>query len=163
LIYYGSGAPAYTPTTNKNAYHYVDTTTDVFWHWDFTSMLWDTVTVSGGGGGGTDSQVIDTFTYASDTLRLSMSGDGQMYKYVVIPGSSDDQTIDTLSFSSDTLRVSLSGDGQKYKSVYLPADTDDQSLSYGTKTGNTIPLNITGGSGVNLDQGTNIEITRDAQ
>jgi hypothetical protein len=44
----------------------------------------------------------------------------------------------------------------------LPADTDDQSLSYGTKTGNTIPLNITGGSGVNLDQGTNIEITRDA-
>jgi hypothetical protein len=277
LIYYGSGAPAYTPTTNKNAYHYVDTTTDVFWHWDFTSMLWDTVTVSGGGGGGTDSQAIDTFTYASDTLRLSMSGDGQMYKYVVIPGSSDDQnidtfsivsdtirlslqsdgqkykyvnllpykdntdsqtiywnsatgnltiyggntvsldgryltteadgsitnelqtidtfsissntvrlslssdgqayktidlspyldntdsqTIDTLSFSSDTLRVSLSGDGQKYKSVYLPADTDDQSLSYGTKTGNTIPLNITGGSGVNLDQGTNIEITRDA-
>jgi hypothetical protein len=277
LIYYGSGAPAYTPTTNKNAYHYVDTTTDVFWHWDFTSMLWDTVTVSGGGGGGTDSQVIDTFTYASDTLRLSMSGDGQMYKYVVIPGSSDDQNIDTfsivsdtirlslqsdgqkykyvnllpykdntdtqtiywnsatgnltiyggntvsldgryltteadgsitnelqtidtfsissntvrlslssdgqayktidlspyldntdsqnidtLSYSSDTLRVSLSGDGQKYKSVYLPADTDDQSLSYGTKTGNTIPLNITGGSGVNLDQGTNIEITRDA-
>ena len=277
LIYYGSGAPAYTPTTNKNAYHYVDTTTDVFWYWDFTSMLWDTVTVSGGGGGGTDSQAIDTFTYASDTLRLSMSGDGQMYKYVVIPGGSDDQnidtfsivsdtirlslqsdgqkykyvnllpykdntdsqtiywnsatgnltiyggntvsldgryltteadgsitnelqtidtfsissntvrlslssdgqayktidlspyldntdsqTIDTLSFSSDTLRVSLSGDGQKYKSVYLPADTDDQSLSYGTKTGNTIPLNITGGSGVNLDQGTNIEITRDA-
>ena len=279
LIYYGSGAPAYTPINNKNAYHYVDTTTDVFWYWDFTSMLWDTVTVSGGGGGGTDSQVIDTFTYASDTLKLSMSGDGQMYKYIIIPGSSDDQNIDTFSvvsdtirlslqsdgqkykyinllpykdntdtqtiywnsgtgnltifggntisldgryltteadasitnelqtidtfsissntlraslssdgqafktvdlspyldntdsqvidtfsFSSDTLRVSISGDGQKYKTIYLPsvADTDDQSLSFGTKTGVTIPLNIQDGSGVNLDEGTNIEITRDA-
>ncbi len=279
LIYYGSGAPAYTPINNKNAYHYVDTTTDVFWYWDFTSMLWDTVTVSGGGGGGTDSQVIDTFTYSSDTLKLSMSGDGQMYKYIIIPGSSDDQNIDTFSvvsdtiilslqsdgqkykyinllpykdntdtqtiywnsgtgnltifggntisldgryltteadasitnelqtidtfsissntlraslssdgqafktvdlspyldntdsqvidtfsFSSDTLRVSISGDGQKYKTIYLPsvADTDDQSLSFGTKTGVTIPLNIQDGSGVNLDEGTNIEITRDA-
>jgi hypothetical protein len=279
LIYYGSGAPAYTPINNKNSYHYVDTTTDVFWYWDFTSMLWDTVTVSGGGGGGTDSQVIDTFTYSSDTLKLSMSGDGQMYKYIIIPGSSDDQNIDTFSvvsdtirlslqsdgqkykyinllpykdntdtqtiywnsgtgnltifggntisldgryltteadasitnelqtidtfsissntlraslssdgqafktvdlspyldntdsqvidtfsFSSDTLRVSISGDGQKYKTIYLPsvADTDDQSLSFGTKTGVTIPLNIQDGSGVNLDEGTNIEITRDA-
>ncbi|HRG34608.1 MAG TPA: hypothetical protein PLN76_15125, partial [Saprospiraceae bacterium] len=279
LIYYGSGAPAYTPINNKNAYHYVDTTTDVFWYWDFTSMLWDTVTVSGGGGGGTDSQVIDTFTYSSDTLKLSMSGDGQMYKYIVIPGSSDDQNIDTFSvvtdtirlslqsdgqkykyinllpykdntdtqtiywnsgtgnltifggnaisldgryltteadgsitnelqtidtfsissntlraslssdgqafktvdlspyldntdsqvidtfsFSSDTLRISVSGDGQKYKTIYLPsvADTDDQNLSFGTKTGVTIPLNITDGAAVNLDQGTNIEITRDA-
>lgn len=279
LIYYGSGAPAYTPINNKNAYHYVDTTTDVFWYWDFTSMLWDTVTVSGGGGGGTDSQVIDTFTYSSDTLKLSMSGDGQMYKYIVIPGSSDDQNIDTFSvvtdtirlslqsdgqkykyinllpykdntdtqtiywnsgtgnltifggnaisldgryltteadgsitnelqtidtfsissntlraslssdgqafktvdlspyldntdsqvidtfsFSSDTLRISVSGDGQKYKTIYLPsvADTDDQNLSFGTKTGVTIPLNITDGAAVNFDEGTNIEITRDA-
>lgn len=278
LIYYGSGAPAYTPINNKNAYHYVDTTTDVFWYWDFTSMLWDTVTVSGGGGG-TDSQVIDTFTYSSDTLKLSMSGDGQMYKYIVIPGSSDDQNIDTFSvvtdtirlslqsdgqkykyinllpykdntdtqtiywnsgtgnltifggnaisldgryltteadgsitnelqtidtfsissntlraslssdgqafktvdlspyldntdsqvidtfsFSSDTLRISVSGDGQKYKTIYLPsvADTDDQNLSFGTKTGVTIPLNITDGAAVNFDEGTNIEITRDA-
>jgi len=278
LIYYGSGAPAYTPINNKNAYHYVDTTTDVFWYWDFTSMLWDTVTVSGDGGG-TDSQVIDTFTYSSDTLKLSMSGDGQMYKYIVIPGSSDDQNIDTFSvvtdtirlslqsdgqkykyinllpykdntdtqtiywnsgtgnltifggnaisldgryltteadgsitnelqtidtfsissntlraslssdgqafktvdlspyldntdsqvidtfsFSSDTLRISVSGDGQKYKTIYLPsvADTDDQNLSFGTKTGVTIPLNITDGAAVNFDEGTNIEITRDA-
>jgi hypothetical protein len=109
---------------------------------------------SGAGVSITGSTYIDIERNSSSQITIKNLGDTLLTNEI--------QSIDTLTYSSDTLRVSLSQDGQKYKSVYLPADTDDQSLSYGTKTGVTIPLNITGGSGVNLDQGTNIEITRDA-
>lgn len=109
---------------------------------------------SGSGVSITGSTYIDIERNSSSQITIKNLGDTLFTNEI--------QSVDTLTYSSDTLRISLSQDGQKYKSVYLPADTDDQSLSYGTKTGVTIPLNITGGSGVNLDQGTNIEITRDA-
>ncbi|MFZ1515161.1 MAG: hypothetical protein WAT21_07155, partial [Saprospiraceae bacterium] len=133
------------------------------------------ITLSAGGGTVTlndssstnEIQTIDTFDINSNNLRLSISSDGQALKTVSLSpylDNTDSQQIDTFSYSLDTIRLSITGDAQKYKTIYVPSisDTDDQSLSFGTKSGVTIPLNIQDGSGVNFDEGTNIEITRDA-
>lgn len=89
--------------------------------------------------------VIDTADYVSDTLRLSISGDGQKYKSIYLPaGSGDTVKIDTFEIVADSLRLSISGDGQKYKRVSLIPyfNTDNQAFDTAKIENDTLILSI---------------------
>lgn len=106
-------------------------------------------------------QVIDTFSYSNDTLRISLSKDNEKYKAVSLLGS-DKQKADTFLITSNQLRLSLERDGVPFYSVNLAPyldNTDGQTLSI---AGNT--LSISGGNSVTLPittytAGTGINIT----
>lgn len=106
-------------------------------------------------------QVIDTFSFSNDTLRISLSKDNEKYKAVSILGV-DKQKADTFLITSNQLRLSLERDGVPFYSVNLAPyldNTDGQTLSI---AGNT--LSISGGNAVtlpiaNYTAGTGINIT----
>lgn len=87
----GSSAPAYTPG-DKQAHIVVNAANELY-RWD--GAAWVLLTSASG-----DSQTIDTFTYASDTLRLSLLNDGEAAKYVVITGGGG---------GVDSVRLSIAG------------------------------------------------------
>jgi len=79
-------------------------------------------------------QYIDTISYASDTLKISLYKDGVAQSKIYIPSGgtgSDDQMIDTFDIVSNQLRLSIQNDGQNYKSVDLSPyldNTDSQGF-----------------------------------
>lgn len=102
---------------------------------DTSTMYWIHRDSLGGGGGG--SQTLDTFAIVSNTLRASLSGDGQPFKSVSLSpylDNTDAQTIDTFSRSGSTVSLSLSGDNQPAKqlsfSIFLQTlDIDRDTIS----------------------------------
>ena len=80
----------------------------------------------------TDNQSIDTFTYSSGIITLSLQDDGLPAKTIDISGvNTDNQTIDTFEIVSNVLRASLLNDGLPFSSVSLSAyldNTDNQTL-----------------------------------
>ena len=123
------------------------------------STATNTVTLSNGGGSFTITGAgINTASTAGSTITITGTEvDGSVTNEI--------QTIDTFDISSNVIRLSLSSDGQNYKSVDLSPyldNTDAQSLSYGAKSGSTNFLNITSGTGVQINDGTGISISRDA-
>ena len=116
-------------------------------------------------------QVIDTFTMVNDTLRLSISKDGEKYKAVPILGF-DKQKADTFQITSNQLRLSIERDGVPFYSVNLLPyldNTDNQILSISGNNltisgGNTVALPIstyTAGTGISISTGNVISNTGD--
>ena len=105
-------------------------------------------TIAGG------SVSIDTFTFSNDTLYLSLSGDGEPVRSVIVTGAStDDQIIDTLLLQGDTmLLISLENDGQPALVLDLSAlldNTDAQTLSYNASTNE---ITISGGNTIDISE-----------
>lgn len=105
-------------------------------------------------------QKIDTFSIVGDSLRLSLSMDGEKYKTVFLTGH-DKQKADTFAIVSNTLRLSLERDGIPFTGVNLAPyldNTDGQTLSIAGNNltisgGNTVVIpntNYTAGSGINI-------------
>jgi len=97
---------------------------------------------------------IDTFTYSNDTLFLSLEGDGETAKFVIIAGgtNTDEQVIDTLTLSGNNLLISLSGDNEPAQILDLSQfidNTDSQTLSYNPATGE---ITITGGNTIDISE-----------
>ncbi|MEP7197276.1 MAG: hypothetical protein ABI851_12210 [Saprospiraceae bacterium] len=97
-----------------------------------------------------DNQYIDTISYSSDSLRISLYNDSKAQSKVYIPMSSgtDIQKIDTFKIQSDSLIISIERDGEKYKGVSLSPyldNTDGQTLSFSNPN-----LSISGGNTVDL-------------
>lgn len=81
----------------------------------------------------TDSQTLDTFSIVSNTLRASLSGDGQPFKSVSLApylDNTDDQKIDTFSLSGTTLSVSTESDGEPAKTVSFAGWDADASNDF---------------------------------
>ena len=97
---------------------------------------------------------IDSFLYSNDTLYLSLEGDGEAAKFVVIAGgtNTDEQTIDTLTLVGNILQISLSGDNEPAKLLDLSQfldNTDAQTLSYNPVTNE---VTITGGNTIDISE-----------
>ena len=97
---------------------------------------------------------IDSFLYSNDTLYLSLEGDGEPAKFVVIAGgtNTDEQVIDTLALIGDTLQISLSGDNEPARLLGLSQfldNTDAQTLSYNPVTDE---ITITGGNTIDISE-----------
>ena len=165
----GSGTPAYTPG-DKQSWVVINAANEV---WRYDGVSWTLLTSSGGdtqdlsitAGKGTinlvnspsitlgdssstnEIQTIDTFSYASDTIKLSLSSDGQAAKYVVVSGGADNQKVDTFTIVSNALRLSVEDDAEAFKSVDLTPyldNTDSQYLDTATFSNDTLTLSIYG-------------------
>lgn len=105
-------------------------------------------------------QKIDTFAVVNDSLRISLTLDGEAYKKVAL-SSFDRQKADTFNIVSNILRLSLERDGIPFTGVNLAPyldNTDGQTLSIAGNNltisgGNTVTLPntiYTGGAGINV-------------
>ena len=99
-----------------------------------------------------DNQVIDVFQIVSNTLQLSLEGDGEATKTVSLAPYLDNTDAQTLSIASNTLSIS-GGNGVSLAS-YLD-NTDAQTLSF---TEGTRALDISGGNSVDLSEGIQEEV-----
>lgn len=168
-----NGKSTYIKTSKSNNSQYTDIDS---WH-DYMTL---------GSYNGSESSVIkleadslkltsDQVRINTDTLTLKIAGshgsngqvltsNGYLATWQSVLGT-DSQKIDTFQIISNNLRISLQNDGEQYKSVDLSGyldNTDSQSLSFGSKSGSTNYLNITSGAGVQVNDGTGINISRDA-
>lgn len=101
-------------------------------------------------------QTIDTFTIVSDTMRLSLSSDGQPFKAVSLRGYVDTATY----LVQDTILRYLVRGVEVGRDTISPASSSGAtSLSF-TGTSNVITLNSSTGADVNFAQGTGINLTR---
>ncbi|MBK9258159.1 MAG: hypothetical protein IPM42_22190 [Saprospiraceae bacterium] len=165
----GSGTPAYTPG-DKQSWVVINASNEV---WRYDGASWVLLTSSGGdtqdlsitAGKGTinlqnspsitlgdssslnEIQTIDTFSYASDTIKISLSSDGQAAKYVVVSGGADNQKIDTFSLTGNDLKISVEDDGEAAKVVSLAGyldNTDSQTIDTATFSNDTLTLSLSG-------------------
>ncbi|MBK9258105.1 MAG: hypothetical protein IPM42_21895 [Saprospiraceae bacterium] len=165
----GSGTPAYTPG-DKQSWVVINASNEV---WRYDGASWVLLTSSGGdtqdlsitAGKGTinlqnspsitlgdsssinEIQTIDTFSYAADTIKLSLSSDGQAAKYVVVSGGADNQKIDTFSLTGNDLKISVEDDGEAAKVVSLAGyldNTDSQTIDTATFSNDTLTLSLSG-------------------
>ena len=94
------------------------------------------------------SVVVDTFRYSNDTLYISLSGDGEPQKWVVITGAAiDDQAIDTFSISGNILSISLENDGEPAQTIDLSPyldNTDNQAVDTFSIAGTILTLALEG-------------------
>ncbi len=136
----GSSAPGYTPG-DKQA-HIVINAANELYRWD--GAAWVLLTSASG-----DSQTVDTFSYASDTLRISLLNDGESAKYVVISGGGGGGGV-------DSVRLSLAGNTMTSKVNTLT----DTSLVIGevnaNLSGNEITVEVNNVTDTTIVIGTNV-------
>ena len=150
----GCVTPSYTPAYGQSPFVVNKCSPPQIWY--YYSSAWHQV-----GGGGT----IDTFDIASNTLRLSLTGDNVPAKTVNLAPYLDNTDAQSLSWNSSTGALSISGGtGANLDGRYLTAEVDGsttnelqnlsltgQSLGISSGTGVTLPLiGVGGGTGISV-------------